>query len=265
MTSVARFLPAVILTLGFGASQAHAVPILQLYLEGGTYDPVSETWVGTGSSNGDPFRLWAIGNVDGPGGKGAIYGVKLSAVYDTSVGPVSISITPSTTAGYLGYFDPSAPGSAALLQTVSDGSVPKLGDGSDLPSHGEYGAGRTWQEFALGNFTLTDSPIGDFISGVPPAGTSGQGQINVYEISVTNFDEHPFTIHFDLYDHYYSQKKAKYVFAPFSHDGEGEGGVDVDVTIAPEPASTTLFGTAFLGMLGVRWFNKRRKSNQLVA
>jgi hypothetical protein len=147
---------------------------------------------------------------------------------------------------------------------VSDGSNPKLGDGSsDLPNHGQFGAGRTWQEFSLGDFTLTDSPIGDFIGGVPPAGMTGEGQINVYEISVTNFDEHPFTIHFDLYDHYYAKKSIKYVFAPFSHDGENEGGVDVDVTIVPEPASTTLFGTAFLGVFGVRRFSRRRKSNQL--
>ncbi len=260
-----------VLFLGFGASQAHAIPILQLYVEGGTYNSTTETWElsPAGSSNGEPFRLWAIGNVSGPGSKGTIYDVKLSAVYDSSVGPISISLTPTTADGdgnYLGFNDPSAPlNTGGWIQTVSDGSTPLLGDGSSLASHGEYGSGRTWQEFGLGDFSLSDSQIGDFINSFPTPGGYG-AQINVYEVRVTgDFGEHPFTIHFDLYDHYVSGSHSKFVFAPFSHDGGGDGGVDVDVTIVPEPASTTLFGTAFLGIFGARWFNRRRKLNQLTA
>jgi len=259
-----RVISAIALCCGLAAGKAQAVPLLQLYLEGGTYDTTTETWVGTGGSNGEVFRLWAIGNVDGPGSKGSILDVKLSAVYDSTVGPLTISITPSTTGGYMGFFDPSTPGAPTLLQTVSDGSLPQLGDGSNLPDHGQYGPGRTWQEFSLGDFTLTDSPVGDFITGVPTPGTTGNGQINVYDISVSNFDEHPFTLHFDLYDHYIAKGDAKYVFAPFSHDGENGGGVDAEEIVTPEPASATMLVAAAFTLFGAGW-RKRRKSAQLTA
>ena len=72
-----------------GHRAANAVPILQLYLEGATYDFATESWVLApgGSSGGDPFRLWAIGNVAGPGGAGTISDVRLSIAYDKKFFP----------------------------------------------------------------------------------------------------------------------------------------------------------------------------------
>jgi VPDSG-CTERM motif len=209
----------VALSLLLAPPSAQAIPLLQLYIEGATYDSTSETWVANFSSS-DTLRLWAIGNVTGPGSKGSIFDVKLALAYDVADSP-TITLTPSATGGYGGFTDPSTPGAATFIQTKTDGSVPKLGDGSNLASHGEYGAGTAWSEYGLGNFTLSDSPSGDFISSFPTPGANGF-QINVYDITITGTD----SVHFDLYDHYQSKQGAKvvnkYVFAPFSHDAEGE-------------------------------------------
>ncbi len=241
---------AVALVLLSAARSAEAVPILQLYMEGGVYNPVTESWEITpaGSSSGAPFRIWTIGNISGPGGAGSIYNVRLAAVYDQSVGDITINLTPALMGGagaYGGFTDASLPSTPVLVQgpTGTAGTVPILGDGKSLPSHGEYGSGRVWQEFALGNFTTANSQIGDFIGGFPTPSSNLAAQINVYEVSVTgDFGQHPFTIHFDLYDTVYAKNHGKSKFAPFSHDADG------DATIVPEPGSAAL---AVLGLFGV--------------
>jgi hypothetical protein len=225
---------------------AHAVPILQLYIEGSTYDAGSETWV-LDPADG-PFRLWVIGNVDGEGGKGLIEAVRLSVAYDIADAP-TIILTPGSTGGYGGFTDPSIAGAAAYLQTVADGSSPILSDGGSLPDHGIFGAGTAWQEFALGDFALTDSPIGDFISSFPLPGGGNEGQINVYEVSVSGTD----LVHFDAYDHYYDNRgDAVAKFAPFSHDGEGGDNPPV-----PEPGTLAMLG---LGLSGVAYKLRRKKA-----
>jgi hypothetical protein len=227
---------AVVGSLSLGVSKASAGPILQLHLEGGTYDAGSESWVVDAS--GAPIRLWAIGNVDGEGGKGTIYDVTLSVAYETGSTP-TISLRPSTTGGYGGFTDPSAPSAPAYIQTGADGSVPLLGDGSGLPSHGEFGPGISWQAFSLGDFDLTDSPIADFVAPFPAAGEPGEGQINVYEISVSGYDG---MLHFDLYGRLQAGAKARYTFAPVSHDGTG------CCTTVPEPGSLALLGVALAAL-----------------
>ena len=122
---------------------ASAVPELQLYIEGATYDATTETWEADISSSGT-LRLWTIGNVSGPGSHGALYDVKLAIAYQHGDTPTFV-LTSSTTGGLGGFFDPSTPGAATYIQTVTDGSAPLLGDGSVLPNHGEYGAGTDWQ------------------------------------------------------------------------------------------------------------------------
>src|SRR3546814_15651716 len=83
-----------------------------------------------------------------------------------------------------GVVDPSTPSTPVHRQTVDDGSLPLLFDGESIPAHGVYGAGVEWQEFGLGDFALTDSPVGDFINTFPTDFFIGAGQINVYELSV---------------------------------------------------------------------------------
>ena len=127
---------------------------------------------------------------------------------------------------------------------VTNGGIPVLSSGKVLPSHGEFGPSTYWQEYWLGNFTLTDSHIGDFI-GVVPTGPElfpDAGQINAYDISVLYGSGA--TIHFDLYNHIGSDNKAKAKFAPFSHDA----------SIIPEPSSLVVWSLfCALGIAVQRW------------
>lgn len=229
---------------------AQAVPLLQLYVEGATYDDDHESWVFEPSSS-DPIRLWVIGNVAGGGGKGTIYDVKISIVYETPDTPVSFSLTSSTTGGYNGIADPSTPIPAVWSQTVDNGSLPELADGRSIAPHGVYGAGYEWQEFLLGDFSSTDSPIGDFIDTFPTS-FPGAGQINVYEISasggITDF-------HIDAYNHVNAGNGIRAVFAPFSHDaGTGIN----DPFLVPEPGALGIFLAGLLG-LGLLGRTRRRR------
>ena len=228
------------------AAPVSAVPILQIYLEGATYDDASETWVATFSET-DPLRLWAVGNVGGEGGKGTIFNVRLSLAYAMEdADAVSFDITGSQTNGFGGFTDPSIATDPLFVKQVTDGSTPLLSDGSALPSHGEYGSDTAWSEYYLGNFTLKDSPGGDFIDELPTPGATSAYQISVYEISISGTD----TVHFDLYDGVQQGKKFRAVFAPFSHDGEGDGGTKV-----PDGGATAmLLGGALAGIGWMRRF-----------
>jgi hypothetical protein len=238
-----------------GGGTAFSEPILQLYIEGATYDTLTETWVAapigsstTGSAN---IRLWTIGNVAGPGGKGPISDVKLSIAYNSGISP-NIEITGSqiNTADYPGWNDDSPTGNPTWIQTNTSGELPTMGDGSSLPDHGIYGPGVTWQEFLIGNMTLTDSPIGDFTNSFPSPTDGTVGQINVYNIAISQV-QHGDSIHFDLYDHVESKNGARIVFAPFSHDADGQ------VNIVPEPSALLLLGT---GMCALAFYTRSRRS-----
>jgi hypothetical protein len=204
---------------------ARAVPTLQIYIDGATYDAATESWITEDST----FDLWVIGNVAGPGGTGGagIEGVRLAAAFVTGEAG-TIALAPKTT-GVVA--DPSIPDVPAFLGVSLDGAVPLLTDGSPLARHGIYGAGVSFAEWALGDFSLTDSPTGDFIGGFPATLHAGTGQINVYEVSVTGF---PSGVHFDVYDTVVGATHSS--FGPFSHDA---GSV-------PEPRSALLFGVGFL-------------------
>ena len=223
-------------------TSVQAVPILQLYLEGGVYDTGTESWevILPGSSGGVPIRLWAMGNV---GAKGNIKDVKLSIAYDILASDIDFSIAGSTTGGYNGVIDPSVAANPTLDRIVTDGSVPVLGDGSNLAPHGIYGPDTAWHEYSLGDFVLVDSPIGDFIGGFPTV-FPAVGQINVLEILVET--ESDTSLHFDLYNTVEAKNHAK--FAPFSHDGDGHNG-DGGKDVIPEPASVAIW--SLLGLLGL--------------
>lgn len=227
---------------------------------GGTYNEQTESWVLTpeGSSSGEPFRLWTIGNVNGEGGKGPIYDVKLAVAYESGLGDLDIQLDAVTTDGFGNFFDPSTPIAPMRIQLNTSGDTPTMGDGKPLPGHGIYGNGIDWQEFALGDFNLTDSPIADFTTQLSlPIGMDAPatGQINVYEVSVLTADgasAHGGQLHFDLYDHYLSGNKAKYKFAPFSHDADG----DATIVPAPRAAMVGLVGCGLL--LGGAVLRRRR-------
>lgn len=230
------------------APAARAVPALQVYIEGATYDDQEESWKITSPSN-TPLRLWAVGNIAGPGGKGPIYDVKAAFAYSSGAGDVSIDITPSTTNGFGGYTDPSVAAAPTLIATHTDGSQPVRSDGKKLAKHGVYGNGTAWQEWSFGDFTATDSPIADFMDAFPLAPVEASGQINAYEINVTGLVEGEW-VHVDLYGSILDrQGRIKSVFAPFSHDAEfallNAPGTSTEVH-APGAALIFVAGFAFI-------------------
>lgn len=211
-------LVAVFAAVAFAPS-ASAIPTLQVYIEGASYDDQDETWKITSPSNA-PLRLWAVGNVAGPGGKGPITDVKAAFAYSSGAGNVTIDITPTTTNGYGGFTDPSVAAAPTLIATHTDGSRPVRSNGKKLPKHGVYGKNTHFQEWAFGDFSLTDSPIADFMDAFPEAPVEASGQINAYDINVTGLVEGEW-VHVDLYGSILNKRgKVKSVFAPFSHDAE---------------------------------------------
>jgi hypothetical protein len=208
-----------------GVDKAIALPTLQLYIEGATYDPTTETWV-IGKSE---FVLWVIGDVQK---FGTIYDVKLAAAVRSNESG-TITLTPTTTSLVE---DPSSPPDPTPTENFPspDGAVPIMHGGRPLPSHGIYGPGVKFFEWSLGNFTLTDSPIGDFTNGFPTEFPK-YGQINAYIVTISGFS----WVHFDAYGYIVKPNPGKRpVFAPFSHDAE----------YTPEPAAFVLllFGGALL-------------------
>lgn len=228
------------------ATQTHAIPVLQLYVEGAEYNYDHESWVFDPITSSDPIRVWVIGNVDGPGGKGTIVDVKLAITYEdlTEGQDASITLTSSTTGGYNGFFDESTPDDAVFTQLNQDGDIPLMGDGTPIATHGVYGDGWEWQEFLLGDFDQTDSQIMDFINEAPIASPDDPmtGQINVYELSITGDIS---DVHIDAYDHVQSNNKVRYVFAPYSHDAGT--GINDPVPVA-EPSIVALFGAGLAGL-----------------
>ncbi len=256
-----RYLVAAVVMAGVAVvsapRHAMAIPTLQLYVEGSTYDPATETWTAVGNN----FRLWVLGNV---GGAGPIEDVRLTAAFDAGLRGV-FTITPATASPGLlpSPGDPSVPAPVALVSNPASatspsgacgsngtvGTIPCMSDARPLPSHGEFGAGVQWLEWDLGDMTATDSPVGDFILGFPTEFPS-QGQINVYDITVSGFPAGT-VIHFDAFDHIQSGNKSRTVFAPFSHDAQSR---------VPAPAALTLVGSA---LAGVAVFAGARRLGQL--
>ncbi len=225
------------------AGVAYAIPNLQIYIEGATYDPVSQSWI-TDQTN---FKLWVLSDVSG-GNKTGVYDVKLSAAFLASESGIgSITLTPTTvTSGLLpSPGDTSTPGAPVLYTAVPQvGTQPVMGDGSLLPSHGIYGTGIDWLGYNLGDMIAQDSPIGDYITSAPPATWPDMGQINAYNVTVTGFSE----VHFDAFDHYVNASSGNfsYVNAPFSHDADTVPGGGPPPFETPEPGTLILVGCGLL-------------------
>ena len=143
--------------------------------------------------------------------------------------------------------DPSTPG--ALSDLGSDetqfeaGGLYESDAFTPVQSHDEYASADYHHFWQMGDFNLTDSPIGDFSDVFPPAGGyPSTGQINVYDVVITGWDQ----VHWDAFDHTVMTTgqgdKWSYWKVPPSHDGTGGGGV------VPEPGTLALLGLGITGL-----------------
>lgn len=210
------------------AQFAHAVPLLQFFIEGGTYDAASESWVTDQSS----FDIWVIGNTGGAESKGVLHDVTLVAAV-TGGDLADLTITPMTTSLV---DDPSVP-----VNPISANSG--TGEHPIIPPHGIYTTGTDWEDFLLGDMGLTDSPLGDAVSGGFPlyeAGQTNSAQINAYHVEMTGDYEQ---LHFDAFGYYEKRGELKQVIAPFSHDA-------VSIVAISSPQTAVLLLVGVIGIWG---------------
>jgi len=194
---------ALVLSTSVWAGAAAAIPALQIYIDGATYDTQSQTWVTT---NND-FDLWVVGDVSQ---SGSIYEVKL-AVSFFGLGGGVFTLTPATTSRVT---DPSLPAAPVLLGSGT-------GNHPVLPVHGIFGDPTLhhWENYVLGDFSAQDSPVANFNgSETFPTSFPDHGQVNVYHVHVEGWNK----VHFDAYDHTVDSMNGKETFwkTPGSHDGE---------------------------------------------
>jgi hypothetical protein len=183
------------------ATAAQAIPVLQIYVDGATYDPISETWV---VSQPD-FDLWIVGDVDA---FGPIYGVMLTASYFGLAG--TMTLTPTTTSLIA---DPSTPPVPTVAQSGTGGH----------PVHPDHGIFNDvtlnhWDDWAVGDMALQDSPIGDY-NGSPawPTSFPDMGTVHVYRAHLSGW----WKVHFDAYGTtVLSDGKETTWKTPYSHDGQ---------------------------------------------
>jgi hypothetical protein len=202
---------------------ANAVPDLQLFIAGGTYDQSTDTWV----TNSSTFDLYVIGaNV-------AMSNVLVS---------MALNIPASE--------DPN--GSVAIGVDGTPYDSWTYGTPNLLPPHDIFPAWYT--EFNSGNYGL----IGGVGTTVAPelynpstmgylSNSNTLGEFKKFTISISGTDY----AHFDGFFYFKDRKDhTKIQFAPFSKDAESQH------STVPEPTSMALFGLGMLGMGVARKFRK---------
>jgi hypothetical protein len=203
---------------------AFAVPNLQLYIPGGTYNSGSQTWI----TNSQSFEIWVIAsNLDHL--SSPIYDITLAAALGQGVAAEdgALTITP-----YGGSAHSFAASEYQYGNPPADGS-----DAGTLPSHGIFPT--NYVEFLCAGQTAT--PYVDTYD-MPDGGGSTRGNIFKFYVNTTYS-----MVHFDAYG-YLKDHDGKFIKAPFSHDAE--------MAAVPEPASLLLFGIGLAGAGIVRRFKK---------
>ncbi|MBN4076375.1 choice-of-anchor N protein [Gemmatimonas aurantiaca] len=160
---------------------AQALPSLQIYIPGSTYDAVTETWITTATS----FEVWVIASEP-------MYGVQLTASLGADEDP------------YAGTLD--IGGASYSGADFTNGAHDLLAPHGVFPSD--------WVNHAVGDMTtMTANTITnfdpDYDDGVTPF--TQTGQIMVFNVTMTGFRN----VHFDAWGY---DGRDMFNFAPFSHD-----------------------------------------------
>jgi hypothetical protein len=225
-----------VLTLGLLiAPAANAVPDLQLFIDGATYDGVTETWVITTAGS---FDLYVISANETH--QNVLVSMALSGFTEIQNPDGIVSLS--------GFGGPAIDDWTWGYSPLA--SAPGWDGGEDLPPHGIF---PTWfAEVNTGNYNMSQmvgdvQPGPDFwdptINGPGPA--NAHGQFKVFSLSIGA----PVgtSVHFDAYT---MDGDEIAEFAPFSHDGMA--------TVVPEPGTILLMSTGLFG-LGLAAIRRRKR------
>lgn len=231
-----------VLAVAVAPYAASAVPVLQLDIEGGSYDSASETIVTSESS----FTVYAYATPQGNTSLDALLGRThyLSVALTPQTGPADVAAGSFTVNGttYL------------ATQDMTYGVPPIEANGTAAHDGGDLGQHEIFETF------FVEIPF-QFVAGQTSGeyntqDDAGQGPIAGSEMLYVAFDVDRaglpagYELHFDLYSVQPGQRAGdtdKYDFAPFSHDA----GTSPPV---PEPTAALVFAA---GLLVVRAAGRR--------
>jgi hypothetical protein len=235
--------------MGGWAQNSWAIPNLQIYIPGATYDMETETWI----IHSYDYDLWVIGAHTN------VYDVKFAAAVPLGEdGSISVEWLDPVSADYGGggvtslildepngleyalYRDSyEASDPAPDTYAFASDAVPIMGNGKEIAGHGVFPT--DFYEYFIGDFIIGTDIVQNFIPG-DEWGDTAPGVIKKFHIAVDGYS----WVDIVAYDHIVkSNNKAKFVFSPFSHDGESSAPV-------PEPATILILSAGFLGLAGLR-------------